>query len=120
MKTSANKKVKMILNEKCPICGKGAVFSHHKKHALSIPEMKPECESCGYHFEREPGYFIGAMYVSYGLGVLEGIIAFLLGKFLIPGISHLVLFSIIIAVILFFSYWNFRKARVIWMNIFPG
>ncbi len=28
------------------------------------------CPSCGLRFLRETGYFLGAMYISYGLGVL--------------------------------------------------
>jgi hypothetical protein len=31
--------------------------------------MKDRCPTCGLHFDREPGYFLGAMYISYGLGV---------------------------------------------------
>jgi len=31
--------------------------------------MHDRCPACGLHFNREPGYFLGAMYVSYGLGV---------------------------------------------------
>ena len=27
------------------------------------------CPGCGLHFNREPGYFLGAMYISYGLGL---------------------------------------------------
>lgn len=27
------------------------------------------CEICGLKFEREQGYFLGAMYVSYGLSI---------------------------------------------------
>ena len=26
---------------------------------------------CGLKFEREPGYFLGALYISYGLGVVS-------------------------------------------------
>ncbi|MBC7864857.1 MAG: DUF983 domain-containing protein [Bacteroidia bacterium] len=119
MKTTTKKRVQMILHEKCPICAEGAVFEKEKKHFFSIPQMKEECSNCGYHFEREPGYFIGAMYISYGLGVLEGLTAFLLSKFFVSEISHVLLFVIIISAILLSSYWNFRKARVIWLNIFP-
>ena len=32
--------------------------------------MHDSCPTCGLHFNREPGYFLGAMYISYGLGVL--------------------------------------------------
>jgi Protein of unknown function (DUF983) len=31
--------------------------------------MHDECPACGLHFNREPGYFLGAMYISYGLGI---------------------------------------------------
>jgi len=32
--------------------------------------MQERCAVCDLKFEREPGYFLGAMYISYGLGVL--------------------------------------------------
>ena len=31
--------------------------------------MYERCEVCNLKFEREPGYFLGAMYISYGLGL---------------------------------------------------
>jgi len=31
--------------------------------------MHDRCPACGLHFDREPGYFLGAMYISYGLGL---------------------------------------------------
>ena len=32
--------------------------------------MHERCPSCGLMFEREPGYFLGAMYLSYGLALV--------------------------------------------------
>lgn len=32
--------------------------------------MHDRCPSCGLLFNREPGYFLGAMYVSYGLALV--------------------------------------------------
>jgi hypothetical protein len=32
--------------------------------------MHENCPDCGHHFEREPGYFLGAMYFSYPLSLL--------------------------------------------------
>jgi len=32
--------------------------------------MHQRCPSCGLKFEREPGYFLGAMYLSYGLALV--------------------------------------------------
>lgn len=31
--------------------------------------MYERCLDCDLKFEREPGYFLGAMYISYGIGV---------------------------------------------------
>ena len=32
--------------------------------------MREECSECGLRFAREPGYFLGAMYISYGIAIL--------------------------------------------------
>jgi hypothetical protein len=34
--------------------------------------MHAACPSCGLRFEREPGYFLGAMYYSYALSLAAG------------------------------------------------
>jgi len=31
--------------------------------------MNEHCPHCGLRFEREQGYFLGAMYISYGLAL---------------------------------------------------
>ena len=31
--------------------------------------MHDECPECGVSFEREPGFYYGAMYFSYGIGL---------------------------------------------------
>jgi len=31
--------------------------------------MSDRCSRCGLHFNREAGYFLGAMYISYGLAL---------------------------------------------------
>jgi hypothetical protein len=32
--------------------------------------MHERCPACGLKFEREEGYFLGAMYIGYGLGLV--------------------------------------------------
>jgi hypothetical protein len=32
--------------------------------------MHERCPACGLKFEREQGYFLGAMYISYGLALI--------------------------------------------------
>src|SRR5687767_5308607 len=91
-----------ILRERCPNCGKGRVYEKNSKF-FQLPVMRERCAVCDYRYDREPGYFLGAMYVSYGLAVLEGITAFLIAYYLSPGISAIYLALIVVGTILLFS-----------------
>ncbi len=55
-----------ILRRKCPRCLEGDIYSGRFR-PLKL------CPSCGLIYEREPGYFLGSFYISYGLGVAVGI-----------------------------------------------
>jgi uncharacterized protein (DUF983 family) len=57
-----------ILEQRCPRCRIGRIF--HYSIFRGFPKMCERCSICDLKFEREPGYFLGAMYLSYGLGVL--------------------------------------------------
>ena len=45
---------------RCPRCGDGALFS-------GWFAMHEACPECGLRYEREPGYFVGAIYVNYAV-----------------------------------------------------
>lgn len=78
--------------------------------------MNDCCPVCGLLFNREPGYFLGAMYVSYGLGLaivfaLGAILWFLTGwRFVKVGIWALVFFLPIAPMLTFLS-------RVLWIYL---
>lgn len=112
------KTIVSILGEKCPNCASGEVFEK-KSSFFQLPVMKKSCEKCHYHFDREPGYFIGAMYVSYGLAVLEALMTFLVCFFFFPALSALGLSLSLVIVIALFSMKNYKLSRIIYMHIFP-
>src|SRR5438034_2850487 len=69
-----------IIRQRCPVCFQGAMFRGRF-------EMNATCPVCGHRFEREPGFFQGAMYVSYGIGIVYiGVLAILANAFLVPRI----------------------------------
>jgi uncharacterized protein (DUF983 family) len=107
-----------ILNEKCPNCGKGNVYEKKKKF-IELPVMKEECPECHYHFDREPGYFLGAMYISYALAVLQGILTFLVLCTFLPNIPTIWVVAVILLVISMFSMKNYKLSRIIYIHIFP-
>ena len=110
--------VKLILKEKCPNCGKGDVYKK-KKHFFELPIMHDRCLDCNYYFDREPGYFLGAMYISYGLAVIQGIITFLTLYFFFPNTPTIWVVLVILAVICLFSFKNYKLSRIIYIHIFP-
>lgn len=56
-----------ILRQRCPRCRTGRIFSGSV--FVGFPKMHERCPACDLRFEREAGYFLGAMYISYILGV---------------------------------------------------
>lgn len=108
-----------VLNDKCPYCGKVKIFTPGKKLPFQAPDMMAKCSSCGKNLEGEPGYFFGAMYLSYGLAVLEGILMFLLLKLLAGIQNYELIIGSIILVIFLLSNKNLRISRLIWLKIFP-
>ena len=49
--------LKRGLRQRCPVCGRGKIFS-------GIFKTYERCPACGFAFEREPGYYTGAMAVN--------------------------------------------------------
>ena len=54
----------------CPVCGRGKLFRGWFR-------MHRSCDSCGLVFERGPGYWLGSIYVNYGLTALVVTVAYL-------------------------------------------
>lgn len=80
MKPSTISTLLDILSQRCPRCRSGKIFP--SSVFLGLPKMAERCPVCDLRFEREPGYFLGAMYISYGIAlVLISLIGALLWKF---------------------------------------
>lgn len=58
-----------ILALKCPQCGKGTVRG-------GLFKTLKQCPVCGMHYEKESGFFAGAIYPLYGMsGAIGGAVA---------------------------------------------
>lgn len=57
-----------ILQLRCPRCCQGNLFNDaNPYHFKRLFEMPRYCTVCGLDLENEPGYYFGAMYVSYAM-----------------------------------------------------
>jgi uncharacterized protein (DUF983 family) len=108
--------VKKVVGGKCPICDTGKVFeSNGNILLLKTPKMNDTCSHCGHKYETEPGFFFGAMFVSYALIIGELMMFFLLINPFTPSTEMLILSFFI--VILLTSFTNFKYSRLIWMYL---
>jgi uncharacterized protein (DUF983 family) len=55
-----------MLHQLCPRCRTGTIF---RKSVFLFPAMRERCPACDLKFEREEGYFLGAMYIGYALAL---------------------------------------------------
>ncbi len=111
-------KLYSIFLNKCPRCQQGNFFAINNPYNLKrFDLMNQECPCCGERFVKEPGYYTGAMYVSYGYYtalIVTSFIAFQviveldLSYFLIALVSLIVLLTPPV----------FRLARLTWINFF--
>jgi hypothetical protein len=78
--------------------------------------MHERCPACELKFEREPGYFLGAMYIGYGLALVTiAILSLLLWWFLRWQIQN----AVIGGAVLFLPFAPFLTvmARVLWIYL---
>jgi uncharacterized protein (DUF983 family) len=111
-------KLYSVLGNKCPHCHKGNFFETNNSYNLKkFSNMNSRCAVCNEDFRKEPGYYFGATYVSYGLTVAFGIALFvvLCGVFDFSAIPFLLFYSVFLIILLPLFY---RYARLIWINFF--
>lgn len=55
--------ISRALRLRCPRCGEGALFR-------GLVQMHDACPACGLSFRREPGFYLGSIYLNYGATVI--------------------------------------------------
>lgn len=108
-----------ILKNECPNCYKGKVFNENSIFfKINLPKMNNTCNSCGFKFQKEPGFFFGAMYVNYGLTCAEAIVTYCVAQFFYEKTFDLTIIPIIAIVIILLTPFNLRFSRLAWIYMF--
>jgi uncharacterized protein (DUF983 family) len=106
-----------IIFSKCPKCNEGNIFKNQHIYGIrNFAAMHDHCPVCKQTTMPEPGFYFGAMYVSYGLTVGLGII--LGSPMLLLDFSAEAVIIAISAAIILLSPLIFRWSRMIWFNMF--
>jgi uncharacterized protein (DUF983 family) len=92
---------------RCPACGIGPLFR-------GLFAMAPECGRCGYSYRREPGFYLGSIYINYGV---TAICTILLYSLMVMGLgaSHerALAVSLVVAVVLPVVFFRWARALLL-------
>lgn len=106
-----------LLHMKCPRCQSGNMFAT-TTFSKQFMHMKSHCEVCNLNYEIEPGFYWGAMYVSYAITVALMLIVGAAVYFIGRNPDSWVYLSCIIASFILASPFTYRYARVIMLYYF--
>lgn len=100
---------KSALLLRCPRCFGGPVFR-------GLFKMEERCSRCGFRFEREQGYFVGAIYINYAATVAIAMPGYFVLDYLAePSLAtQLIFWGGFVAV---FPLVFFRHSRSLWLAI---
>jgi len=106
------------VGNKCPRCHQGKMFANNNPYSFKNGlTMKDTCSECNLKYERETGFFYGAMYVSYAL--MSGIlIIWFLTDLIWLHMDALELATWVVSTMLILFPVVYRWARSIWLNFF--
>ncbi|MBI3448117.1 MAG: DUF983 domain-containing protein [Acidobacteria bacterium] len=99
-----------IARKLCPRCREGRIFA-------GFLRMNRKCPACGLVFEREQGYFVAAMYVSYALSVPLLAVLAVAVRLAKPGWSVDAVLGTAALLAIPFVPALFRYSRVLWMHL---
>ena len=96
------------LRLRCPACGTGRLYRGWLK-------MNAACSNCHLSFQREPGFYLGAIYFNYGLTALVVSIAYPV-LVLTRQLSSQTALAVCMTFVVLFPLCFFRFARGLWLG----
>ncbi len=111
-------KLYSIITFTCPHCHEGKFFCSSPYSFKNSGKVKEKCSECGGVFQKETGFYFGAMYVSYAIGVALFIALFISLWVLFPELSTTVTLLIILLHLIILAPLIYSLSKIIWANIF--
>ncbi len=106
-----------ILKSKCPRCNEGDYFIGKNPYSSLGLKMHERCSHCDLKYDMEPGFYLGAMYISYLMGVALTLpIVFIC--FLLFDVELYVLLVLGLVILIAMMPISYRLSRIIWINFF--
>lgn len=112
-------KLYSVLKFKCPHCQEGDFFVSRNPYNLkSMSETHENCSACKRRLSLEPGFYYGAMYISYALGVAH-IVSFLIAQYVLGFEMEFWSFILLVGTALaLLTPLYYALSKIIWANLF--
>ena len=114
MPTAAPSRTKILwwgATRRCARCGSGHLFHRYLT-------MVPDCPSCDLHFEREPGYFAGALAINImAVGALFAIVFVALLVATVPDVPVVPLLVVLIPIAGFGPIIYYPFSKTVWIAV---
>ncbi|MEN9699067.1 MAG: hypothetical protein RLZZ301_265 [Bacteroidota bacterium] len=107
-----------IVRMTCPQCQEGKFLVSSPYDFKNLGDVRKECDVCGLKYEREPGFYYGAMYVSYALGVALFVTIWTSCKLWFPSFSAGVQIGLVVFFTITLSPYLYALSKIIWANFF--
>ncbi len=103
---------------KCPRCHEGDFFISHPYDLSRVGDFHENCSECGLKYEKEPGFYYGAMYVAYALGVALFVTLWTSFNLFLPTVSVGIQILVIVLATIFLGPIIYALSKIIWAKLF--
>ena len=98
------------LRKRCPMCGASAIWRRWG-------ELVDHCPGCGWRFEREEGYWVGAMIVNHAFALAAVLVYLVGGLIYFSGRAPTWFIFASIGLILLQGFWLYPTSKTLWVWI---
>ena len=111
-------KLYSIATMTCPQCQESHMMIANPYRFSTMGEVKDKCEVCGLDLKPEPGFYYGAMYVSYALGVAVFVSIWASCNWFFDNVGVWTQISLVLIALIGLGPYLYALSKVIWANFF--
>lgn len=111
-------KLYSILTLTCPQCQEGNFMVGAPYRLKTMGKVKDECDLCGLNYKPETGFYFGAMYVSYALGVAVFVTIWASCNWFFNNVSVWTQIGLVVGALVVLTPYLNALSKIIWANFF--
>lgn len=111
-------KMYSILTLTCPQCQEGKFMVSHPYRIKNMGQVRDMCDKCGLNYNPETGFYYGAMYVSYALGVAVFVTIWASCNWFFDNVGVWTQIGLVVGALVGLTPYLNDLSKIIWANFF--